>query len=54
MALRGLWVALAAWMLVLGTTSIATAATMVCIVRVDRPVDDALLERSGGRRAICR
>ncbi|MDF2696765.1 MAG: hypothetical protein K0S65_5148 [Labilithrix sp.] len=49
MRLRGLWMALAACLLFLTTTSVARASSMVCVVRVGRPIDDALLKRVLGQ-----
>ena len=51
MALRGLWTALAACLLVLLASSVALASTspIVCVVRVGRSVDDAVLERIRGQ-----
>ncbi len=51
MALRGLWTALAACLLLLLPTAIALASTspVICVVRVGRAVDDGVLERIRGQ-----
>jgi hypothetical protein len=49
MAKRVLFIALAALTWVLAGASVARAASMICVVRVDRPVDDAILKRLHGQ-----
>jgi len=51
MALRGLWTALAACLVFLSASTMAraSASPMVCVVRVGRSVDDAVLERVRGQ-----
>src|SRR4051812_6112428 len=48
-AARGLWIALAVCLLMLTTTLVARADPAVCIVRIARPADNAMLDRILGQ-----